>query len=265
MFTIALVGRKGGCGKTTTALNLAGVWVERGRRVLLVDLDPQASLTRCLRISAGGTGLSQVFANQGKGFQELPQELEGFERRLLIVPADRGLAVIDKGLDEIVGREFLLRRSFGRLRGQSFDYCLVDCPPGLGYISTNALVACEWALFPIDTSIFGLEAAADTLTLARQVRQVLNPRLAVLGLLVNNVKPYTVLEREILRALRTPPPEGYGDLVMETVVPISIKAKEALDEGLPYVFYDPIGKKSSLADIYRQLADEVEARMKGGN
>jgi len=260
MLTMAIVGRKGGSGKTTTTLNLAGVWVERRWKVLLVDLDPQASLSTCLDVRPGQPALSQVFANQGKGFEHLIQRAEGFEGKLFIVPADRGLAAIDKGLDEIVGREFLLRRSLSRLRETDFDCCLVDCPPGLGYMTTNGLVGCEWALLPIDTSVFGLQAAADTLTLAEQVREVLNPRLKVVGLLVNNIKTHTVLERETVRALKAPPPEGYGDLVLETIIPLSIKVKEALDEGLPYVFYDPDGRKSRLAALYRRLADEIEVR-----
>ena len=260
MITIAIAGRKGGSGKTTTALNLAGVWLERGYSVLLVDLDPQGSLSRCLRVSPEEPTLSQVFTNQGEGFERLPRKVPRLGK-LHLVPADRGLAAIDKGLDEIVGREFLLRRSFDRLPGDAFDYCLVDCPPGLGYMTTNGLVACRFALLPIDTSIFGLQAAADTLSLARQVKKVLNQTLVILGLLVNNVKPHTVLEREILQALRSPPPDGYGQLVLETVVPISIKLKEALDAGLPYVFYDSKGNKSRLAEVYRRLADEVEARI----
>jgi len=261
MLTIAVVGRKGGSGKTTTALNLAGVWVEREHTVLLVDLDPQASLSRCLGISPGERTLSEVFARQGKGFGELITEVPGFDGRLHVVPADRGLAIIDKGLDEIVGREFLLRRSLDTLPRTTFDYCLVDCPPGLGYMTTDGLVACRFAILPIDTSVFGLQAAADTLSLARQVREVLNPTLVILGLLVNNIKPHTVLERETLQALRNPPPHGYGELLFETVVPISIKLKEALEAGLPYVFYDPSGTRSRLAGIYRRLADEVEARI----
>ena len=262
MRIIAIAGRKGGCGKTTTALNLAGVWAERERTVLLVDLDPQASLTICLGSSPGEISLSQVFVDQGEGVQGLVKEVEGFDGKLYVIPADRGLAPIDKGLDEIVGREFLLRRTLDRLESGAFDYCLVDCPPGLGYMAIDGLVACRWALLPTDTSVFGLQATADTFSLARQVKDILNPTLEILGLLVNNVKPHTILEREILAALRSPPPDGYGDLVFEQVIPTSVKAKEAVEAGQPYVFYDPLGRKSRLADIYRRLADEIEVRMR---
>lgn len=238
---------------------------------LLVDLDPQGSLGRCLGGAPGQTQLSEVLSHQGEGFKELiegvniePPAATGAPKQgeLMVVPADKELALIDKGLDNTVGREFLLRKALDQLDGERFDYCLIDCPPSLGYMASNALVAADWVLLPLDTSTFGLQAAADTLRLVLDVQQVLNPSLSVLGLLVNNVKSFTLLEKELLSQLRSPPPDGYGKLVLKTVIPISVKVKEAVDAGLPYVRYDPKGRKSRLAGVYRQLADEIQARLK---
>jgi chromosome partitioning protein len=259
---IAIVNRKGGSGKTTTAFNLTGALAERGLRVLAVDLDPQGSLSRQgFGVESAELTLSQVFDQRGQGFSQLVQPIKGLER-VLIVPGDRELNAIDKGLREMVGREFVLRRGLQELDGisphepRSLDFILLDCPPSLGYLTANALVAASWVLIPMDTSPMGREAFLDTMGMVRQAQDGINVQLQTLGILVTNINPHTVFEREVEELLR----QEYGDLVFSTVIPHSIKAKEAMEAQRPYVFYDPSGRHSPLAERYRELAVEIIIR-----
>jgi chromosome partitioning protein len=259
MHVIAIVNRKGGSGKTTTAFNLTGALAERGLRVLAVDLDPQGSLSRQgFGVESGELTLSEVFDDRGEGFSKLVQPIDGLER-VLVVAGDRELNAIDKGLREMVGREFVLRRGLQELEGLSqhepriLDFILLDCPPSLGYLTANALVAASWVLIPMDTSPMGREAFLDTMSMVRQAQDGINAQLRVLGILVTNINPRTVFEREVEGLLR----QEYEDLVFSTVIPHSIKAKEAMEAQRPYVFYDPAGRHSALAERYRELATEI--------
>jgi chromosome partitioning protein len=259
---IAIVNRKGGSGKTTTAFNLTGALAERGLRVLAVDLDPQGSLSRQgFGVESGQLTLSQVFDQRGQGLSQLVQSINGLER-VLVVPGDRELNAIDKGLREMVGREFVLRRGLQELDGladhgpQNLDYILLDCPPSLGYLTANALVAASWVLIPMDTSPMGREAFLDTVSMVRQAQDGINAQLRTLGILVTNINPRTVFEREVEELLR----QEYEDLVFGTVIPHSIRAKEAMEAQRPYVLYDSSGRHSALAERYRELATEILER-----
>jgi chromosome partitioning protein len=262
MHVIAIVNRKGGSGKTTTAFNLAGALAERGLRVLAVDLDPQGSLSRQgFGVESEELTLSQVFDQRGQGFSQLVQPINGLER-VSVVPGDRGLNAIDKGLREMVGREFVLRRGLQELDGLSQhepgrpDFILLDCPPSLSYLTANALVAASWVLIPMDTSPMGREAFLDTVSMVRQAQDGINAQLRTLGILVTNINPRTVFEREVEELLR----QEYEDLVFGTVIPHSIRAKEAMEAQRPYVLYDSSGRHSALAERYRELATEVLER-----
>jgi chromosome partitioning protein len=259
MHVIAIVNRKGGSGKTTTAFNLTGALAERGLRVLAVDLDPQGSLSRQgFGVESGEPTLSQVFDQRGQGFSQLVQPISGLER-VLVVPGDRELNAIDKGLREMVGREFVLRRGLQELDGfsqdepRSLDFILLDCPPSLGYLTANALVAASWVLIPMDTSPMGREAFLDTMGMVGQAQDGINAQLRILGILVTNINPRTVFEREVEELLR----QEYKHLVFSTVIPHSIRVKEAMEAQQSYVFYDPAGRQSALAERYRELATEI--------
>jgi len=265
VYTIAIVNRKGGSGKTTTAFNLAGALAEQGSEVLAVDLDPQGSLSRQgFGVEPEEVTLSQVLDQRGKGFSQLLQPVNGLDG-IMVVPGDSDLNAVDKGLKEMVGREFLLRRGLLEVDGLSgegrwsLDFILVDCPPSLGYLTANALVAASWVLVPVDTSPMGRDAFLDTMNMVRQAQDEINAGLRTLGILVTNVNPRTVFEREVEEVLR----QEYGDLVFQTVIPHSIKAKEAMEAQQPYVFYDPRGRHSPLADRYRELATEIVERCRG--
>ena len=262
MHVIAIVNRKGGSGKTTTAFNVTGALAERGLRVLAVDLDPQGSLSRQgFGVEPGELTLCQVLDQRGKGFSQLLQSVNGL-RGVLVVPGDSDLNALDKGLKEMVGREFLLRRGLQEVDGLSgeeecgLDFILVDCPPSLGYLTANALVAASWVLVPVDTSPMGRDAFLDTMSMVRQAQDEINAGLRMLGVLVTNINPRTIFERAVEEALR----KEYGELVFQTVIPHSIRAKEAMEAQQPYVFYDPGGRHSPLAERYRELAAEILER-----
>jgi chromosome partitioning protein len=259
---IAIVNRKGGSGKTTTAFNLTGALAEQGLRVLALDLDPQGSLSRQgFGVEPGAVTMSQILDRRGEGLSQLLQPVDGLER-VLVVPGDKDLNAIDKGLKEMVGREFVLRRGIQELDGLLQkglalpDFILLDCPPSLGYLTANALVAASWVLVPVDTSPMGRDAFLDTMNMVKQAQDEINSGLRMLGILVTNINPRTIFEREVEEALR----QDYGELVFETVIPHSIKAKEAMEARQPYVFYDPNGRLSPLADRYRELATEIVYR-----
>lgn len=262
MHVIAIVNRKGGSGKTTTAFNLTGALAEQDLRVLALDLDPQGSLSRQgFGVEPGAVTLSQVLDRRGEGLSQLLQPVNGLEG-VLVVPGDKDLNAIDKGLKEMVEREFVLRRGLQELDGllqkglRVPDIILLDCPPSLGYLTANALVAASSVLLPVDTSPMGRDAFLDTMSMVRQAQEEINAQLRMLGILVANINARTVFEREVEKGLR----QQYGELVFQTVIPHSIKSKEAMEAQRPSVFYDPSGRLSPLTRRYRELATEIMER-----
>lgn len=151
---IAIVNRKGGSGKTVTVLNLAGALAEAGKTVLTIDLDPQGSLSKGLKVPPTNLPLSQALIKGEDGFDSLiqPTTIEN----LFVIPADRELNAIETGLREMPGRELRLRRCLRKFLTREFDYILVDTPPSLGALSQNALVAASEAVIPIDV-VFGVD------------------------------------------------------------------------------------------------------------
>jgi len=266
---IAIVNRKGGSAKTTTAFNLAGVFAERGQRVLVVDLDPQGSLSRSgFGVGPGNPTLSQVLERRGEGFASLVQATTLRPGLVAVAPADRGLNALDKGLGEIVGRELLLKGCLAKLEQvcaavgdrQPFDWILIDTPPTLGYMPVNALVAATHALLPADTSPAGLGALGETMRVVHEVQAVHNPQLKIAGVAICNVKPGTQFEKIVAEHLRG----VYGADVLSTIVPHSVKIKESLAARQPYVVYDSHDRLSESGARFRALADEIAARCEGG-
>ena len=251
---IAIVNRKGGSGKTVTAFNLAGALAEAGRTVLVIDLDPQGSLTKGLGISPDEIALSQVLLGGGEGFTDLIQPTH--VERLHAIPADPGLNAIETGLREVPGRELRLRRCLTKFLTRDFDYILADCPPSLGSLSQNALVAARDALIPLDCGTYGRDALGTTLDVIQFIKEEINYNLRLLGVLVSNVKPNTTYDAMAEAAIR----EQFGDLVFRAVIPNSIKIDEAAEARLPLVAYQ---RRSPIAELYRDLAREIEGRVGG--
>jgi chromosome partitioning protein len=247
--TIAVSNQKGGSGKTTTAVNLSAALGEQKHRVLLVDLDPQASASAWLGFRDGNRGLLDVFTNN--------VHLDDLTRHTRVpnvdlVPASPWLVGVDKALAAEVGAETLLRTAFARLPTR-WDYVVVDCPPSLGFLAVAGFVACQSLLIPVETRVMSLGGLAALLRTMGRVRERLNPDLSLVGIVPCRVDLRTNLSREIVRRLR----ERFADVVFDSTVRESVRLAEAPSFEQPITSYAP---NSTGAADYRAVAAEVIER-----
>lgn len=245
---IAVVNQKGGVGKTTTAVNLSSCLALAGKRVLLVDSDPQGNAT-------SGVGMSKtqlrhciydVLINDLPPAEAILQtEIAG----LHLLPATINLAGAEIELVSVMSRELRLRKALESL-SESYDYILIDSPPSLGLITLNVLAASTAVLIPIQCEYYALEGITQLMSTVQMVRKHLNPGLALLGVVLTMHDYRTRLSTEVIREVR-----GYfkGD-VFRTIIPRNVKLSEAPSHGKPITAYDP---RSRGAEAYIQLAAEV--------
>jgi len=249
---VAVANQKGGVGKTTTAINLATSIALSGRRVLLIDVDPQGNLT-------SGVGLKGERATAGTVYEALmgddePQTFVLPTRvdKLFIIPADRSLTGAEIELVSMLAREQRLKRIVDALRSE-FDDIFIDCPPSLGLLTLNALVAADAVLIPLHCEYFALEGLADLVGTMRRVRTALNPSLDIEGVLLTMYDDRTNLGQLVARDVR----EFFKDKVFDTIIPRNVRLGEAPSHGVPAVLYDV---KSRGAAAYVALAKEMLAR-----
>jgi len=249
---VAVANQKGGVGKTTTAINVATSLALEGRQVLVVDIDPQANLTSGLGFKGqrapGGTAYEALMTEGPPDSFVLATRVE----HLSLIPADRNLTGAEIEMVPMLARERRLQRVLEPLRSQ-FEFIFIDCPPSLGLLTLNALVAADAVLIPLHCEYFALEGLADLVGTMRRVRGVLNPSLDIEGVLLTMYDDRTNLGQLVARDVR----DFFKDKVFNTIIPRNVRLGEAPSHGMPGVLYDT---KSRGAAAYIALAREMLSR-----
>jgi chromosome partitioning protein len=246
----ALANQKGGVGKTTTAINIAACLAEAGTRVLLVDFDPQANASSGLGLRPGSTPLSTYDILHGAALDDVIVETS--VPNLDLAPAHPDLAAAAVELPGRDDRDAVLGRALASIDAR-YPYVILDCPPSLGLLTINALVAANRLIVPVQCEYYALEGLAQLLESVELVRSGLNPNLALTGLLLTMYDSRTRLAGQVAEEVRT----HFGPKVFRNVVPRSVRLAEAPSHGVPITRYDP---RSSGADAYVKLALEVVER-----
>lgn len=248
MRTLAITNQKGGSGKTTSAVNLAAALLEADRRVLLVDLDPQASASTWLGVRDGDQDLLGVLG----GKVNLRDVVRETDSGVDLVASSSWLAAAEQTIGGQPGAELVLRKALRKLPAR-WDYVLIDCPPALGLLTVSALAAVQEVLVPVEVSPMALDGVARLVDTVELVRDRLNEDLVLAHLLACRVDARTNLSRDVMDALRA----RFGDLVMGTTIRESVRIREAWGFGQPITEYDPSGAG---AQDYRAAAAELLTR-----
>lgn len=245
---IAVVNQKGGVGKTTTTINLAAYLAEMGKFVLLVDMDPQANATSGVGIDkeSVGAGLYEALAKE-KRLQDIVHN--SAHQGLRVAPATGNLAGASIELVDVERREHQLHDLLEEVK-HGYDYILIDCPPSLGLLTINSLVAADEILIPVQAEYYALEGLGQLLETIELIREHLKPELSILGAVITMFDSRTRLSGDVMKELY----KYFPDSIFEAVIPRSVRLAEAPSYGKTIVHYEPYGKG---AKAYEKLAQEI--------
>lgn len=228
---IAISNQKGGVGKTTTTINIGTSLAKLGKKVLLVDLDPQGNCTRALGIDKFNKSISDVLVSDSNIKRVIKKTvMNGCD----VIPSDLSLALIDSSKLNNPEPHFILRNALKNIEGK-YDFILIDCPPSLGFLNKNALAAAHKVLIPVQCEFFALEGVTQILATIRNIKNEWNPQIEILGFIISMYDSRNRLSVEIASELRS----QFKDYVFVTVIPRNISIPESQAKGIPTLLFRP--------------------------
>ena len=247
-YTISLANQKGGVGKTTSAVNCAAAIGALGKRVLLVDLDPQGNATSCVGIQRKKIKLSSYDLMIGRA-KASEAVIETAFANLSVIPAQISLTGAEFELIDMEKRELLLKNALSEIEDR-YDYIIIDCPPSLGILSINALAASSGVIIPMQCEFYSLEGLSQLMLTIKQVKKLYNPPLEITGILITMYNGRLNLSMQVLDELK----KYYAEKLFKSGVVRNVKLSEAPSYGEPIIYYD---KHSKGAKAYMEIAQEI--------
>ena len=248
--TVAIANQKGGVGKTTTCVNLSAALTQLGKKVLLVDCDPQGNATSGMGVEKNSVPGTYELLISGEDIFSCIRHTEYAD----VIPAGRNLAAASIELAEVDSRERTLRNALAQLY-TDYEFIIIDCPPSLEMLTVNALVAADSVMIPMQCEYYALEGIVDLITSIKLCKKKLNPRLEVEGIILTMYDPRMNLTTQVAAELKAFLPNK----VYDTVIPRSVRLAEAPSHGLPGIVYDKTNRSSR---AYMSLAEEFLRRQK---
>ncbi|MCR5202275.1 MAG: AAA family ATPase [Lachnospiraceae bacterium] len=250
---IAISNQKGGVGKTTTAINLSACLAEKGKKVLLVDIDPQGNATSGLGIDKTTVEHSSYKLLTGVDDVLVTLHPKTAMENVTVIPAERDLAGAEIEMLSIDDKEYILKNALHRIRN-TFDFIIIDCPPSLNMLTVNALTAADTVMVPIQCEYYALEGLAELMYTISLVQKGLNPDLRIEGIVFTMYDARTCLSLDVVEDIKL----NIEEKVFESIIPRNVRLAEAPSHGMPINVFDP---KSRGTESYRNLADEVIANL----
>jgi chromosome partitioning protein len=247
MRIISIANQKGGCAKTTTAVNLAAALAESKKKVLLLDLDPQSNASQWFGVNGSEKNAFLLFSSTTP-IAELIQPTQ--IQDISVIAGHQDLASVEKVVANELGVDFLLKRRLKDLNSQDWDYLIIDTPPTLGLLTVNALTSSGEVLIPVTTHIMTLTGVAQLMKKYHEIKEILNPDLEILGFLPSRVDLRTKHSKEILQSLI----DRFGNKVLKSIIRENVRLAEAPSFGETILMYD---SQSGAANDYRDLAREI--------